>query len=128
MNKKAESASSKPLRVKGESTDKRGEQCLDLLKRKSKTCLIQVPRNSSDECNFLGDFSAKYSKGKPTEVHGDFPIPGNIFNIQMENNAIINNVVDNILLNETQKLSAAMESPEFLNCDCDENHLYYIEK
>ena len=46
----------------------------------------------------------------------------------MENNAIINNVVENILLNETQKVSAAREAPEFLDSDCDENDLYQVEK
>ena len=37
----------------------------------------------------------------------------------MENNAIINNVVDETLLNETQKVSAAREAPGFLDSDFD---------
>ena len=37
-------------------------------------------------------------------------------------------MVDEILLNETQKLSAAREVPEFLDSDCDENDLYQVDK
>ena len=36
--------------------------------------------------------------------------------------------MDEILLNETQKVSAARESPTFLDSDCDENDLYQVEK
>ena len=46
----------------------------------------------------------------------------------MENNAIINNLVDEILLNKTQKLSAEREAPEFLFPDCDNNDQYQVEK
>ena len=48
--------------------------------------------------------------------------------IQIENNAIINNVVGEILLNETQKRSSAREAPEFLDSDCDENNLHHVDK
>ena len=51
-----------------------------------------------------------------------------IFNRQQGNNDIINNVVDEILLNETKKVSAAREAPECLESDCDKNHLYQVEK
>ena len=46
----------------------------------------------------------------------------------MENNGIINNVVDEILLNETQKVSAAREAPDVLDSDCDENNIYWVQK
>ena len=46
----------------------------------------------------------------------------------MENNAIINNVVDEILLNETQKVSAEREAPEFLDSGFDDNGLYQVGK
>ena len=46
----------------------------------------------------------------------------------MENNVIINNVVDEIRLNETQKVSTEREAPEFLDSDFDENDLYQDEK
>ena len=37
----------------------------------------------------------------------------------MENNVIINNVVDEILINETQKLSDVREAPEFFDSGCE---------
>ena len=79
-------------------------------------------------CKVLGYFGAKYSKCKPTKDHGNNPIPRKKNNRQPENNAIINNVVDEIPLNETQKVSAAREAPEFLESDCDENNIYQVEK
>ena len=36
--------------------------------------------------------------------------------------------MDDIILNETQKASAEMEAPEFLDSDCDENNLHQVEK
>ena len=36
-------------------------------------------------------------------------------------------MVNEILLNE-KKVSAARESPEVLDSDCDENNLYQVEK
>ena len=48
--------------------------------------------------------------------------------MDQENNTIVNNVVDEILLNETKKVSAAREAPGFLDSDCDENELYQVEK
>ena len=36
-------------------------------------------------------------------------------------------MVDSILLNETKKLSAAREAPEFVHYDYDENDLYQVE-
>ena len=37
-------------------------------------------------------------------------------------------MVDDILLNETQKVSAAGEAKEILDHDCDENDIYQVEK
>ena len=37
-------------------------------------------------------------------------------------------MVDEILINEKQKLSAAREVPECLDSDCDENDLYQVDK
>ena len=59
---------------------------------------------------------------------GIIPHQGGKINRKMENNAIINNIVDEILLNETQKVSAAREAPEFLDSNCDDNGLYQVEK
>ena len=41
----------------------------------------------------------------------------------MRNNAIVNNAVNEILLTENQKVSAAREAPEFLDSDYNENDL-----
>ena len=37
-------------------------------------------------------------------------------------------MVDEILLNETKKVSALREAPEFLDYDYDENNLYQVGK
>ena len=92
-----------------------------------KTSLIHRHQHSSDEYKVLGDFDAKYAKCNPTKDHGYDPVPRNFLKRHQENNAIINNVVDEILLNETQKVGAAMEAPEFLDSDYDENNLYQVE-
>ena len=47
----------------------------------------------------LGDFGAKHAKGKPTKETGNHPLPRKKINMQQENNAIVNSVVDEILLN-----------------------------
>ena len=36
-------------------------------------------------------------------------------------------MVDEILMNETQKISATREAPEFLDSDYDENNLYQVK-
>ena len=46
----------------------------------------------------------------------------------MENKSIVNNALDEILLTENQKVSAAREAPEFLDSDYDENYLYQVDK
>ena len=56
------------------------------------------------------------------------PVPRKRFNRHRENNAIINNVVDEILLNETEKVSAESKAPECLDSDYDENNIYRVEK
>ena len=73
--KRGESASSKTHPVTIESSDKRQKWYVDHSRRKSRTCLIHGLRHSSDECKVLGDFSAKYTKSKPTKYHGNHPIP-----------------------------------------------------
>ena len=49
-------------------------------------------------------------------------------NNQQESKAIVDNVVDEILLNETQKAISAREAPAFLNSDYDENDLYQVKR
>ena len=36
--------------------------------------------------------------------------------------------MDDIIINETQKVSAAREAPEFLDPDFDENNVYQVYK
>ena len=45
-----------------------------------------------------------------------------------EINAIINNSTNRILLNETKKVSAVREAPEFWDSDYNENNMYQVEK
>ena len=112
-----------------ESYVKRRKQYVYSSKSKSKTCLIHAPWNSSNECKVLGDFDARYPKGKPTKDHRNNPVLGKKISRHQENNAVINNTVDKILLNETKKVSAANhEAPEFLDSDYDENDMYQVEK
>ena len=50
-------------------------------------------------------------------------------NRQQGNNTIVNNAVDEILLNETQKLCAMNhEAPAFLDSEYNENDLYQVDK
>ena len=86
-----------------------------------KTCLIHSLGNSSDEYNVLGEFFDKYVKVKPTKDRGNHPIPRNKFNRNMENNSIVNSAVGEIIIHKTKKLSAAKETPDFLESYDDEN-------
>ena len=56
------------------------------------------------------------------------PVPIKKYNWYQGNNTIVNNVVDEIILNETQKVSAAREAPSFLESDYDEKCLYQVER
>ena len=47
--------------------------------------------------------------------------------IIQEKNSIVNNVVDEILLHETQKVSYAREASEYFGSDYDENKVYQVE-
>ena len=89
---------------------------------------MHSPRNSSDECKVLGDFGTTYANSRPTKYRGRNPVPREKNKRQQENNAIVNNAVDEILLNETQKLSAAREAPECLDSDYYENDFYQADK
>ena len=82
-------------------------------------CLIHAPGNFSDECKFLGDFGFKYVKIIPTKYRERDPVPRKTFNTQQENNYIVNNAVDEILLQENQKVSAEKESHENIESDFD---------
>ena len=85
----------------GDRAGKRRKQYVDRRMGELKNCLIQGPRHYYDKCKVLGDFGDKYVKGKTTKYHGNHTTPRKIFNRQQENNAIIKNLVDEILLNES---------------------------
>ena len=113
--------------VMGESAGKPRKRYVDCPSSESKICLIHGPGYCSDECKVMGDFGAKCTNGKPTKDCGNNPSPRKIFNRQQENNAIVSIVVDEILLNESQKVGAARESPKFWYSDYHENDIYQIE-
>ena len=97
--------------------------------RENRKPVLSTPhRHSSDELKVLGYFGSKYAKYKPTKDCSNHPARRGKFNIQQENNAIVNNLVDEILLHETQKVSDAKGAPEFLDSDFDQNNLYRVEK
>ena len=90
--------------------------------------MIHSVGNSSDECKFLVKFGTKYAADQPNKYHGNHPIPRKIFRKNQENHAIINNLVNEILKNEPQKVSAANnEEPNILESDYDDNDLYHME-
>ena len=96
------------------------------MKRKLKICFIHGPGHSSGEFKVLGDFGDEYAEIKPTKDHGNHPIQRGE-NKQLENNVIINNVVDEILLNKTQKVSTMRESPDCLSSSCDDKNAYHVD-
>ena len=86
-----------------------------------KNILIHKPRNYYDEINILGEYVAKYAKGKPNKYRGIHPVPRKKIHWQKENNAVVNNVVDEILIHDTQKLSTAKKALVFWDSDYYEN-------
>ena len=75
----------------------------------------------------MGDCGAKYAKSNPNKDCGNHTVPRIKFNRQQENNSIVDNVVDEILLHEPQKVSAMRKAPEFFDSDYDENDIYQVE-
>ena len=113
---------------KGESAGKRRKKYVDIPTGKSKKRIIHGSGHSSEECKVLGDFGTKYANSSPTKDCGSIPVP-RFLNRHQENNAIFNNAVDEIILNETQKVSDTNhEAPEFLDSDYDANNLYQVDK
>ena len=111
----------------GDIYGKHIKRYVDRLTVELKTYLIHDPGHYSDDCKVLGDFSTKYAKGNPTKDHGNNTAPRK--NLRgSRKNAIVHNVADEFLFNETKKLSAAREAPENLDSDYDENYLYQVEK
>ena len=90
------------------------------------TCLIHGPGHSPDECKVLGDFGSKYAKSRPTKDRENDTTNKKKFNSQQGNNGIVNSSVEEILLHESQKLSADKVSHENIEPDFDESELYQI--
>ena len=70
---------------------------VDILTGKSKNCLVHGPGHSLEEFKVLGEFGTKYANIRPTKDRGSIPIPRETINRKQENNAIVNNAVDEIL-------------------------------
>ena len=62
----------------------------------------------------------------PTTDRSNDPANRNKFNMKQDNNAIVNSEVNEILLQENQKVSAEKGAHENIESDFDENKLYYI--
>ena len=99
-------------------------QKLFVLLQKLLLVILDAKQENSDLHKVLGYFGAKHTKGKPTKDHEVYPVSRKMFNMQQGNNAIVNNVVDEILINEAQEVSAASEEPGVLYSDYDENDIY----
>ena len=65
-------------------------------------------------------------QSRPTKYRGHNPANRNKFNRQQEKNDIVNSAVDEILLQEDQKVSAEKGAHENIESDFDENKLYQI--
>ena len=93
-----------------------------------KTCIVHGIAHSSNYSRVLKQFGTKYAAAQSTKYHWNNPVTRKIFQKKQENHAIINNAVDDILLNETKKVSAVNhEAPESLENDYYENDLYQVE-
>ena len=76
----------------------------------------------------MGNSTTNYANSRPTKDRRSSPVPRGKNKRQQENNGIVNIAVDEILLNETQTVSATNhEAPEFLEYDYDVNDLYQVD-
>ena len=89
--------------------------------------MIHGAINYSDGCKVLGEFGTKYSAAQPNKDLGRNTIPRRRFHKKQENHDIINNVVDEIQITESKKVSAVNhDAPEVLESDYNENDLYKV--
>ena len=68
----------------------------------------------------------QYAKSRPNKDCENYPKNRNKFNRQKDNNTIVNNAVNEIVLQETQKVSAQKGAYENIESDFDNNKLYQI--
>ena len=98
-----------------ESSDKRRKRYVYHLKGKYKpTCLILGPGHSSDKYNVLGELGSNYSKIMHTSNRGHNQENRNEYTRHQYNNTIVNSAVDEIILQENNKVSAGTESQEII--------------
>ena len=68
--------------------------------------LIHCPGHSSGKYKVLGDFGSKYAKIRLTNNRGHNPANRNKYTRKRYNNDIVNSEVDEIILQENDKVSA----------------------
>ena len=68
--------------------------------------MIYGPGNYSDEYKVLGEFGTMYTTAQPTKDHRSNTIPRKVFQKKQENYTIIDNVVDELHMVESKKVSA----------------------
>ena len=110
---------------------KRKQNYSDHLRYKSKiNCLIHSPGHLSDECKVLNDFGDKYAKGRDFGEHRKGPISNKTFGKKQEINYIIQNEVEEIILQETEKLNLTLkiETHENIYDKVNEQELYDMDK
>ena len=76
----------------------------------------------------MGDFSTKYTKGRPTKYHMHNPETKKRFGIQQDNNTVIQHTVYYITLQENERLSLKYETHENIDDEVDEDDLYELDK
>ena len=83
--------------------------------------------NSSDECKVLVEFGTKYAAAQPKKNHGRNPVTKNVFHEKQENHTIIDSMVDELHMVESQMVSSVNhEAPAFFKSGYDENDLYQV--
>ena len=75
----------------------------------------------------MGYFDFKYSKIIPTKDCRHDITTRNKFNRQQENNAIFNHEVDEIIMQENNKVNAEDEAHENIDSVVDKNDIYHID-
>ena len=68
--------------------------------------MIHGAGHYSDECKVLGVFGTKYASSQSTKYHRSDPIPRKRLQEKQQNHDIINNVVDELQIIESNKVSA----------------------
>ena len=122
-----EDASSNTYSDTSKSSGNSNKRYVNHLKDRSKpTCLIHGPGNSSDECKVLWDFVSKYTKkGLLRNTHNILHIEKN--GKYQENNVIVHHAVDEMILQEKEKLHVKDKSHEKIDDKVDEDELYELE-